>query len=513
MSHAALKEGNSSASHLGFAPYHFNLNMLNHSMSLGNEGESVEGSTLVAQHSQKKYRCPQCPSSFKRPENLKRHERGHDESRRFVCQICDKGFARSDILARHVSIHTPLERRNDNPQRRRACRECAKARERCSRGEPCRRCTTKALCCLYPEDHQFKTMTPHTRSPLVASESDHHNITGFEWFGPQSPLGAPYGGEETLLQGAQPLRLQVEVPLVPCGETSILSTSPYNGAHPCQSDYHETRFASPFSHNVVSLRDKGSPPWSSSNISTDDMQLIGDPKLGSMSGVYNQATNMPLSSGPSSNGTEFHQTGFSAGLYDHCRSPSLDMRDIDTTFYPHTIHGSNSYTHPTTPGELESLDLWKGHQYLNNTQTLNIDFDDQETTFDQPYQEQNAVLLFDVAAATPTTTKHYFVFNMSYQPTTVHVAKSLDLLENQRHNQLFMNAIWELFAVLRSLRTRDKKEDITLELSAHPPSNAAHCYKPLQRRMYDTVWANRIDLENVKIVTILRTTAGKGQER
>ncbi|KAI1306191.1 hypothetical protein F5Y03DRAFT_355047 [Xylaria venustula] len=69
--------------------------MVNRMISLGGEGESVEASTLRAQHdSQKKYRCLQCPSSFKRPENLKRHERGHDESKRFICQICDKSFAR-----------------------------------------------------------------------------------------------------------------------------------------------------------------------------------------------------------------------------------------------------------------------------------------------------------------------------------------------------------------------------------------------------------------------------------
>lgn len=74
----------------------FNLNMLDHRISLGGKEESVEASTVLPElHSEKKYwSCPQCPSSFKRSENLKRHQRGHDESRRFICQICDKSFAR-----------------------------------------------------------------------------------------------------------------------------------------------------------------------------------------------------------------------------------------------------------------------------------------------------------------------------------------------------------------------------------------------------------------------------------
>jgi hypothetical protein len=40
------------------------------------------------------FQCPVCPSSFKRPEHLKRHQRSHEQSRRFVCAICDKKFTR-----------------------------------------------------------------------------------------------------------------------------------------------------------------------------------------------------------------------------------------------------------------------------------------------------------------------------------------------------------------------------------------------------------------------------------
>ncbi|KAI1262516.1 hypothetical protein F5Y18DRAFT_438949 [Xylariaceae sp. FL1019] len=65
--------------------------------------------------------------------------------------------------------------------------------------------------------------------------------------------------------------------------------------------------------------------------------------------------------------------------------------------------------------------------------------------------------------------------------------------EYQRHNQLFTNAVWELFAVLSAWKGRDTEDGITFELSAHSPSDWLHCYKPLQRRIHDTAWAWKHD--------------------
>ncbi|KAJ4037303.1 hypothetical protein NW756_005693 [Fusarium oxysporum] len=99
-----------------------------------------------------KYQCPQCPRSFKRPEHLKRHQKGHDGLRGFECDVCHKSFTRSDILTKHVAIHdhpSALSRRDVG--RRRACLECARAREKCSRNLPCLRCSTRALDCAYPQ--------------------------------------------------------------------------------------------------------------------------------------------------------------------------------------------------------------------------------------------------------------------------------------------------------------------------------------------------------------------------
>ncbi|PGH17723.1 hypothetical protein AJ80_04731 [Polytolypa hystricis UAMH7299] len=116
------------------------------------------------------YPCPQCHRSFKRSEHLKRHQRSHGNFRNFVCSKCPKRFARSDILRRHEATHTAIAQDSMSPARKRACMECARARERCSRGEPCLRCSTKSLSCLYPQeqhvehavDTSIRAVTEHT---------------------------------------------------------------------------------------------------------------------------------------------------------------------------------------------------------------------------------------------------------------------------------------------------------------------------------------------------------------
>ena len=40
------------------------------------------------------------------------------------------------------------------PKRRRACHECARAREKCSKTSPCGRCSARALACIYPDEGQ-----------------------------------------------------------------------------------------------------------------------------------------------------------------------------------------------------------------------------------------------------------------------------------------------------------------------------------------------------------------------
>ncbi|KAJ7095137.1 hypothetical protein B0H15DRAFT_828231 [Mycena belliarum] len=51
---------------------------------------------------QRPFRCEQCPSTFLRKNELKRHENGHDAARPFSCSHCKTTFRRQDLLTRHV---------------------------------------------------------------------------------------------------------------------------------------------------------------------------------------------------------------------------------------------------------------------------------------------------------------------------------------------------------------------------------------------------------------------------
>ncbi|KAH7077678.1 hypothetical protein BKA63DRAFT_489228 [Paraphoma chrysanthemicola] len=96
--------------------------------------------------------CVRCNRTFKRLEHLKRHERIHDNYGRFPCSTCDKVFTRSDVLRRHEAVHiAALTPEGPDTGSKRACTECAKARERCTKSHPCQRCLTKSLLCIYPQ--------------------------------------------------------------------------------------------------------------------------------------------------------------------------------------------------------------------------------------------------------------------------------------------------------------------------------------------------------------------------
>lgn len=59
----------------------------------------------------------------------------------------------------------------------------------------------------------------------------------------------------------------------------------------------------------------------------------------------------------------------------------------------------------------------------------------------------------------------------------------------QVQKAIFTNLIWKLLNVLSGWKTRDvRKDGITLELSAHSPSDAHHFNKDLRFRLHDTAW-------------------------
>ncbi|PYI25964.1 hypothetical protein BP00DRAFT_467306, partial [Aspergillus indologenus CBS 114.80] len=50
------------------------------------------------------FKCDQCPQSFNRNHDLKRHKRIHLSVKPFPCNHCDKSFSRKDALKRHMLV-------------------------------------------------------------------------------------------------------------------------------------------------------------------------------------------------------------------------------------------------------------------------------------------------------------------------------------------------------------------------------------------------------------------------
>lgn len=99
--------------------------------------------------------CSYCGLPFRRREHLSRHMNRHSGRRPFQCPRCAKSFSRRDTMKRHLNSQhgsTALEEYLvvSNKSNRRACRPCAKAKQRCDgQGQPCDSCRSKGRDCTY----------------------------------------------------------------------------------------------------------------------------------------------------------------------------------------------------------------------------------------------------------------------------------------------------------------------------------------------------------------------------
>lgn len=87
------------------------VNGMSHSMPMHyNSGhaamQQMYGHQMPHQNAQtdRPFRCDQCPQSFNRNHDLKRHKRIHLAVKPFPCGHCDKSFSRKDALKRHVLV-------------------------------------------------------------------------------------------------------------------------------------------------------------------------------------------------------------------------------------------------------------------------------------------------------------------------------------------------------------------------------------------------------------------------
>ncbi|KAK2744526.1 hypothetical protein CKAH01_06783 [Colletotrichum kahawae] len=108
-------------------PIMSNLNTPGHQMSLvhgmgvptygHHMGPSMyghgHGSQANAQ-TERPFKCDQCPQSFNRNHDLKRHKRIHLAVKPFPCNYCDKSFSRKDALKRHRLVKGCGNKDGDN---------------------------------------------------------------------------------------------------------------------------------------------------------------------------------------------------------------------------------------------------------------------------------------------------------------------------------------------------------------------------------------------------------------
>ncbi|KAI0407592.1 hypothetical protein F4802DRAFT_518451 [Xylaria palmicola] len=355
--------------------------------SLGCEEEAWTPDLVPTRLHQKQYQCPQCPSSFKRPENLKRHQRGQHDNRKFTCQICDKSFARSDILGRHAAIHVSRERQNDNPQRRRACCECARARERCSRGEPCRRCAIKALCCVYPEEPPPKLILPPTWQPST-SESNEYCATRASSPSPESLSGNFYTGIDTRFRDSGSSRWQAGGSSVSCGGSSILppSISYPTDFHTFQDSQHESYFTSSSEYGISSPQNRElyAEPASetdNTNLVTNNYPLEGAP------GVYGQASNIPSNLMANPNQLGFYQNDLSSEFQtNYAHRPPHQGSHPTSPFDMSQAHSSNMGTPAEIAGQYAMLDFPRIP--ASHKDPTGIDFDPLQTPYFHPTEKK-----------------------------------------------------------------------------------------------------------------------------
>ncbi|KAK3066181.1 hypothetical protein LTR53_017578, partial [Teratosphaeriaceae sp. CCFEE 6253] len=105
----------------------------------------------------------------------------------------------SDTLKRHLALHGPAaaEAYAASNKSTRACRPCAKAKQRCNAANPCERCIFKSINCVYRgTDGQEEQSASESESPVVAPHPQVGEVDVSQSL-TTSDTGAPLADETT----------------------------------------------------------------------------------------------------------------------------------------------------------------------------------------------------------------------------------------------------------------------------------------------------------------------------
>lgn len=92
---------------VGGVPHHaMSANMPPYGFNSGHAAhmQHMYGASQQTAHNERPFKCDQCPQSFNRNHDLKRHKRIHLAVKPFPCGHCEKSFSRKDALKRHILV-------------------------------------------------------------------------------------------------------------------------------------------------------------------------------------------------------------------------------------------------------------------------------------------------------------------------------------------------------------------------------------------------------------------------
>lgn len=147
----------------------------------------------MSDSSKPRFTCPTCTKSFSRAEHLNRHSVIHNSSQSYDCEHCDKSFPRKDALSRHLSVHSSGP--NLLEKKARACRACAKAKTRCTGENPCSRCDSKGINCVFPQSRPSQSAS---HNAMLASPGSETASVAMSSIGSISRRGTGAGNDEHL---------------------------------------------------------------------------------------------------------------------------------------------------------------------------------------------------------------------------------------------------------------------------------------------------------------------------